>query len=182
MLYICCAVLSCSVMSNSAIPWTVAHQAPLSMGILQAEYWSGLPWLPPGDLPNPGIKPRSPALQADPLPSEPPGKSESEVAQSCLTLCTPMDCSPWNFPGKSTGVGCHFLLHGILLIQGSNPSLPRYRQRLISEPQGYYLSHQGSPLYTYFTTILKICEQINNGLNNCGTSKQWSAENYYYYY
>ena len=103
MLYICCAVLSCSVMSNSAIPWTVAHQAPLSMGILQAEYWSGLPWLPPGDLPNPGIKPRSPALQADPLPSEPPGKSESEVAQSCLTLCTPMDC---RLPGSS--------VHGIL--------------------------------------------------------------------
>ena len=73
-------MLSCSVMSDSAIPWTVAHQAPLSMGIVQAEYWSGLPWLPPGDLPNPGIKPRSPALQADLLPSEPPGKSESEVA------------------------------------------------------------------------------------------------------
>ena len=43
-------------------------------GILQAEYWSGFPWPPPGALPNPGIKPRSPTLQADSLPSEPPGK------------------------------------------------------------------------------------------------------------
>ena len=37
-------------------------------------------------------------------------ESESEVSQSCLTLCDPMDCSPWNFPGKGPGVGCHFLL------------------------------------------------------------------------
>ena len=43
----------------------VAHQAPLSMGFFRQEYWSGLPYPPPGDLPNPGTKPRSPALQAD---------------------------------------------------------------------------------------------------------------------
>ena len=48
-------------------PWTVARQVPLSMGILQAKYWRGLPCHPPGDLPNPGIKLRSPALQADSL-------------------------------------------------------------------------------------------------------------------
>ena len=54
-------------------PWTVAHQAPLSMGFSRQAYWSGLPCPPPGDLPNPGIKPRSPASQADSL-SEPPGK------------------------------------------------------------------------------------------------------------
>ena len=51
-----------------ATPWTVAHQAPLSMGFSRQEYWNGLPCLPPGDLPNPGIKPASPALQADSLP------------------------------------------------------------------------------------------------------------------
>ena len=53
-------------------PWTVAHQAPLSMRILQQKYWSGLPCPPLGDLPNSGIKPRSPILQADSLPSESP--------------------------------------------------------------------------------------------------------------
>ena len=58
----------------SATPWTMARQAPLSMGILQARIQSGLPYLPPGDLPNPGIKPRYPSLQEDSLPSEPPGK------------------------------------------------------------------------------------------------------------
>ena len=52
-------------------PWTVAHQAPLSMGILRPENWSGLPFPPPGDLSNPGIEPTSPALQVDSLPLEP---------------------------------------------------------------------------------------------------------------
>ena len=52
-------------------PWTVARQAPLSMGFSRQEYWSGLPSL--GDLPDPGIEPGSPALQAASLPSEPPG-------------------------------------------------------------------------------------------------------------
>ena len=55
-------------------PWTVACQAPLSMGFSRQEYWSGLPFPSPEDLPNPGIKPGSPALQADALSSEPPGK------------------------------------------------------------------------------------------------------------
>ena len=55
-------------------PWTVAHQAPLSMGFSRQEYWSGLPFPSPGDLPDPGIEPRSPALQVVALTSEPPGK------------------------------------------------------------------------------------------------------------
>ena len=55
-------------------PWTVAHQAPLPMGYPMQEHWSGLPFPPPGDLPDPGIKPRSPELQADSLLSEPIGK------------------------------------------------------------------------------------------------------------
>ena len=57
-------------------PWTVARQAPLSMGFPRQECWSGLPFPFPGDLPNPGIKPRSPALQADSLPAEPQGKPD----------------------------------------------------------------------------------------------------------
>ena len=54
--------------------WTVAHQTPPSMGFSRLEYWNGLPFPSPGDLPDPGIKPRSPTLQADALTSEPPGK------------------------------------------------------------------------------------------------------------
>ena len=55
-------------------PWTVARQVPPSMGFSRQEYWSELPFPSPGDLPDPGIEPRSPALQADALTSEPPGK------------------------------------------------------------------------------------------------------------
>ena len=55
-------------------PWTVARQAPLSMGLSRQEYWSGLSFPSPEDLSNPGIEPRSPALQADSLPAEPQGK------------------------------------------------------------------------------------------------------------
>ena len=73
-------------------------------GILQARYWSGLPFPSPGDLPDPGIKPGSPALEADALTSEPPGKPHSHsvqfssVAQSCPTLCDPMNRSTPGLP------------------------------------------------------------------------------------
>ena len=60
-----------------ATPWTVAYQAPPSMGFSRQECWSGLPFLSPGDLPDPGIKPGSPALRVDALPSEPPGKPKA---------------------------------------------------------------------------------------------------------
>ena len=56
-----------------ATPWTVAYQAPRSMEFSRQEYWSGLPFASPGDLPKPGIEPGSPAFQADALASEPPG-------------------------------------------------------------------------------------------------------------
>ena len=71
-------------------------------------------------------------------------KSESEVTQSCPTLCDPMDCSlpgssvHGDSPGKNTGVGCHALLQGIFPTQELNPGLPHCRQTL------YHLSHQGS--------------------------------------
>ena len=58
-----------------ATPWTVAYQAPPSMGFFRQEYWSGFPFPSPGDLPNPGVEPRFPALEANALTSEPPGKS-----------------------------------------------------------------------------------------------------------
>ena len=74
-------VPTCSVAAvvlDSATPWTIAHQAPLSIGFSRQEYWTGLPCPLPGDLPDPGIEPASPvskALTADSLPTEPPGKS-----------------------------------------------------------------------------------------------------------
>ena len=66
-------VKSLSHVQLFATLWTVAHQAPLSMGFSRPEYWSGLPFPSPGDLPNPGIELRSPALQTDSLLSEPQG-------------------------------------------------------------------------------------------------------------
>ena len=65
------ASLLCPTLQLFVTPWTVAQQAPLSIGFSRQEYWSGLPFLSPGDRPDSGIKPRSPALQADSLPSEP---------------------------------------------------------------------------------------------------------------
>ena len=64
-------VRSLSYVQLFATPWTVAYQAPLSMGFSRQEYWSGLPFPSPGDLPDPGIEPRSTTLQTDTLPSEP---------------------------------------------------------------------------------------------------------------
>ena len=63
-----------------ATPWAVAYQAPPSMEFSRQEYWSGLPFPSPEDLPDPGIESGCPALQADTLPSEPPGK-RSKISQ-----------------------------------------------------------------------------------------------------
>ena len=68
--------VSRTVVPDSVTPWTIAQQAPLSMEFSRQEYWSRLPFPSPGDLPNTEMKPRSPALQADSLLSEPPGKSQ----------------------------------------------------------------------------------------------------------
>ena len=67
-------VKSLSLVQLFATLWTVAHQAPPSMGFSRQEYWSGLPFPSPGGLPDPGIEPRSPALQAEALTSEPTGQ------------------------------------------------------------------------------------------------------------
>ena len=104
-----------------ATPKTVAYQAPLSMGFSKQEYWSGLPLLSPGDLPNPGIEPGSPALQADTLTSEPPRKPI--LVHCCCCVASVVSDSvrphglqptrllrPRDSPGKNAGVGCHFLL------------------------------------------------------------------------
>ena len=87
-------LLSCfSHVRLCATPRTAAYQAPLSMEFSRQKYWSGLPFPSPGDIPNPGIEPRTPALQADALPSEPPGKPPRNYMLlllscfSCVRLC-----------------------------------------------------------------------------------------------
>ena len=89
--------------SNSVIqlfetPWTVAHQTPLSMGFSRQEHWSRLPFPSPGDLPNPGIKPRSLALQADSLLSEPPGKLYHLNTKICFLSLSCCFCHILCFP------------------------------------------------------------------------------------
>ena len=81
----------CSVMSDSATPWSVACQATLSIGFSRQEYWSGLPLPPPGDLPDPGIKPVSlahisHALQSDSLHTEPSGKLILNIYLTYITF------------------------------------------------------------------------------------------------
>ena len=78
-------------------PWTVACQTPPSMGFFRQEYWRGLPFPSLGDLPDSGIKPRSSILQADSLPSEPPGNPEkddlpSEIQSQDLQSMRPTCC------------------------------------------------------------------------------------------
>ena len=68
-----------SVMLTLCDLWTVAHQAPLSMGFSRQEYWGGLPCPPPGDLPNPGIEP---ALQVESLQTEPPANCGEDHLES----------------------------------------------------------------------------------------------------
>ena len=98
-------VKSLSLVRLFTTPWTVAYQAPWSMGFSRQEYWSGLPFPFPGDLPNPGIEPRSPALQTDALLSEPLGKlfptaaaAAAKSRQSYPTLWDPRDGSPPGSP------------------------------------------------------------------------------------
>ena len=71
-------VKSLSHVQLFATPWTITYQDLPTMGFPRQEYWSGLPFPSPGDLPNPGIELRSPVLQADALPSEPPENSRSD--------------------------------------------------------------------------------------------------------
>ena len=102
--------------------WTVACQAPLSMGLFRQEYWSGFPCPPPGDLPNPGMATASPALAGGFFITEPPEESSGNRLLLLLShvsrvrLCVTHRRQPtrlprsWDSPGKNTGVGCHFLL------------------------------------------------------------------------
>ena len=124
-------------------PRTLAHQAPLSMGFSRQEYWSRLPFSPPGDPPNPGIKlesPASPALADRVLTAEPPGKLQLLYMESVTSkpivysrrrsTLQPQDwparlLCPWDSRGRNTGVGCHALLQGIFPTRRLNLCLLR---------------------------------------------------------
>ena len=113
-----CCVLSCSVMSDSLRPYGLEPARLLCpWEFSRQEYWTGLPCLPPADLPNPGIEPKSLTLQTDSLPTKSPGKP------------------------KKTGVGSLPFLQGNFPTQGSNWGLLHCRWIL------YQLSYQGSPIY-----------------------------------
>ena len=144
-----------------AIPWTVAYQAPLSMGFSRQEYKSGLPFPSPGDLPDPGIEPRSPALQADALPLSHQGIVSvtfkfsrfwlSEVAQSCLTLCNPWTVAhqappSMGFSRQEYKSGLPFPSPGDIPDPGIEPRSPALQaDALTSEPPGkYFLSLAGA--------------------------------------
>ena len=138
----------CAVCLVALAPWAIAHQAPLSMEFSRQEYWIGLPFPPPRDLPDPRIEPASPALASRVF------IHMSELVEKMMLhdfwkwkflsrvrlFATPWTIhSPWNSPGQNTGVGSLSLLQGIFPTQGSNPSLPHCKQIL------YQLSHKASP-------------------------------------
>ena len=136
----------------------VAHQAPPSLGFSRQEHWSGLPF-------------------PSPMHESEKGKWSHSVVSNSLrphglqpTLSDPIGCSlPWDFQGKSTGVGCHFLLQGIFPTQGLNPGLPYCGQTL------YPLSHQGSPTGHYSAIKENEWDAINSNMDrpkDCHT--EWS--------
>ena len=127
--------------------WTIVRHAPLSMGFPRQEYWSALPFLSPGYLPDPGVKPTSfmsPELTGRfftiSTTWEAPPKWKWKSLRGVRLFATPWTIdSPWNSPGQNTRVGRLSLLQGIFPTQGSRPRLPHCRRIL------YQLSYQGSP-------------------------------------
>ena len=156
-------VLVTKLYPTLATPWTIAHQAPLSMGFSRQEYWSGLPFPSPGDLANPGIKPGSPALQADDLLTELWRKSSIDIwywhqfswlTQSCPTLATPWtiahkDPLSVGFPRQEYWSGLPFPSPGDLPNPGTEPrSLILQAASCIACGFFTQLCHQGSPMRT----------------------------------
>ena len=110
------------------------------MEFFRQEYWSGLPFLSPGDLPNSGIESKSPSLHANALPSELQGNPKLKLLIRVRLFATSWTiCRPWNSPGENTGVGSLSLLQGIFPTQGSNPGLPHFRWIF------HQLSYKGNP-------------------------------------
>ena len=133
---------------TSCNPMDCSPPSPSLWGFSRQEYWSGLPCPPPGDLPNSGIKPRFPTVQADSLPAEPPGKP------------------------KNTGVGSLSLLQQIFLTQESSWGLLHCRQILyqLSNQRNIYIMENYSALkrnsiFTYATTGINFKDILLNEIS-----------------
>ena len=148
-------------MSDSfAILRTVALQVPLSMGFLRQEYWSRLPLPSPADFSQSRDQTHVSCLAGRFFTTEPPGKVKVKVKMKLLS-CAQLFVTrwtvayqapptrlllPWEFPGKNTGVGCHFLLQGNFPNPGVKPGSPALQaDTLPSEPPEKSSSHLGSP-------------------------------------
>ena len=133
-----CLAARLAVPSSLWTPCTAAHQAPLSIGFFRQEYWSGLVFPRPGDLPDPGIELVSPTALAAAgrfFTTEPPGKPHILRPHGLY--------SPWNSLEPNTGAGSLSLLLGVFPTQGSNLGLPHCRQIL------YQLSHKKYTLNSF---------------------------------
>ena len=155
------------------------------MEFSRPEYWSGQPFPSPGDLPNPGIETRAPALQA----AESQGKQNIVVTNMCVCVYMYM-CSvtsdslqlhrqqpsrilcPRDFPGKTTGLGCHYLLQGIFLTYGLNPHiLCHLHGQVDSSPPSQpgkpkyilklFLNDYTLEIYIYFSSYTVFCIILN---------------------
>ena len=127
--------------------WTVDHPAPLSMGFSRQEYWSGLPFPSPGDLPDPGIKPRSPTLQADSLPSEPLGKPRSIVHNCSKVEIIQMSINWW--------MGKQNLVHPYnKILFGNKEKFSTHLCTNMDEPWKYAKWKKLVTKTTYYTTSL----------------------------
>ena len=153
-------MFSCLVVSNSfATPWTVACQVLLCMGFRRQEYWNGLPFPSPEDLPDPGIEPTSPALADRFFTTETSRKPHIKGGCVCVIYSVVSNSlqphglqparllCPWDSPGKITRVDCHSLLQRIFPTQGLNPGLLHCRQIL------YHLSYR-EVLTTVWNSLL----------------------------
>ena len=139
-MFLNCGLFSCSVMSNSVTPWSAACWTPLSMGFPRQEDWSGLPYPPPGHLPNLGLEPRSPSLQADSLSSEADRNfqktliSLSQKLKLKARLLRPQPCNGVNFyhPMQSSSGQC---------VTGQNLRLGNLQKTIPSVPKVMVISY-----------------------------------------
>ena len=161
----------------SVAPWTVTHQSPLSLAFSRQEYWSGLPFPFPGDLPNPGIKPGFLSLlhwQASSLTLALPGKFpyihngilyKVKVTQSSLTLCDPMDYTVRGILQARILEWVAFSFSRGSSQLRSNPGLPHCRWIL------YQLSHKGSSRILEWIVFPSpadlLSQESNQGLPHC---------------